>query len=357
MTNDAAVDFSPFWSPDGSHLYFGSDRGGSFNLWRIAIDESSGEVRGAPEPVTVPITWAGTFAGSFRGSRNGRRIAFTSPAELMTIERLTLDPKTLEPQGPPVVLRRSSTAFEDIAISPDGATLATRTVGRVEDLCLISADGQKLRRLTHDGFRNRGPAFTTDGARVVFYSTREGDYGDLFGRGRRQRRRAPHPGQVALLPLSGDFPGREAPRGGVVRHEARHLPADREERDSRRRRGRRPVRSPVGRGTGRPGAIASSRPVRAASSRSRRPSVRSRRSPARASDGRAYFALFGPDGRRAVAATPDGIRVFDLATKQSRLVLPAEETTLTRIALSRDGRSLYFLRNVTESDVWIGTFK
>ena len=42
VTQDAAVDWNPIWSADGKFLYFASDRGGSMNLWRIAIEENLG---------------------------------------------------------------------------------------------------------------------------------------------------------------------------------------------------------------------------------------------------------------------------------------------------------------------------
>ncbi|MBK9062633.1 MAG: protein kinase [Acidobacteria bacterium] len=355
-TSDAAVDFSPFWSADGSFLYFGSDRGGSFNLWRLPIDEASGAARGAPEPVTVPVTWAGTFPGTFRGSRNGKRLAFTSPAELMTIERLALDPRTLEPQGPPTVLRRSSTAFEDLGISSDGATLATRTVGRLEDLCLVSTDGQKLRRLTHDSFRNRGPSFTADGARVVFYSTRDGDYGgySIAADGSGLARLTPpkslfylYPAlspdgkyvaaasfdtRVAVFPLSAKD---GAPAAGPAVADFRSRWAWNWSPESDRF---------LAAGPG--GELALEVLLCTLAKKS--------------CEGlglRAYVAQFAPDGKRAVATAPDGVRVLDLTTRQSRLILPAAEGTLQRIALSHDGRALYFLRNVTESDIWVGTFR
>jgi len=54
ITHDAPVDWNPVWSPDGRWLYFASDRGGSMNLWRIAVDPESGQKRGEPEPVTTP---------------------------------------------------------------------------------------------------------------------------------------------------------------------------------------------------------------------------------------------------------------------------------------------------------------
>ena len=42
VTKDAAVDWSPVWSPDGRFIYFSSDRGGAMNLWRIDVDQSTG---------------------------------------------------------------------------------------------------------------------------------------------------------------------------------------------------------------------------------------------------------------------------------------------------------------------------
>jgi hypothetical protein len=67
------------------------------------------------------------------------------------------------------------------------------------------------------------------------------------------------------------------------------------------------------------------------------------------------------DGRSAILSAIDGIRMVDLASRTvpraSRLIHPASLGTLTRIALSSDGRSLYFLRNVTESDIWVGRFR
>ena len=357
VTSDAAVDFSPFWSADGTHLYFGSDRGGSMNLWRVAIDEGSGATRGEPEPVTLPITWAGTFPGSFRGSRNGKRITFSAPAELMTVEKLSLDPAALAPTGPPVVLRRSSTSFEDLNVSPDGTTLATRTVGRVEDLCLVSTDGLKLRRLTRDTFRNRAPAFTADGRRLAFYSNREGDYGaySIASDGSGLSRLTPAASPFYLYPaLSPDgrylaassfdarvavFPvaagtGGSASAGASVAEFASRWPWGWSRDGSRL----------LAAGPG-PGGDLEALLCTVATGKCENLGVR------------AYVALFSPDARKVVFSAADGIRVLDLAGRASRLILPAPEGTLQRLALSLDGKSLYFLRNVTESDVWVGTFQ
>ena len=353
VTHDDAVDFSPFWSADGRFLYFGSDRGGSFNLWRVAIDEASGRTRGAPEPVTVPVTWAGAFAGSFRASRSGKRIAFTAPAELMTVEKLTLDPATLRVTGGPVVLRRSSTLFDELMVSPDGGTIATRTVGRIEDVCLMSADGRSLRRLTSDTFRNRRPAFMPDGKRVVFYSNREGEF-RLFsiavdGSGLRP---VTEPGAHYLYPLvspDGRFLAAGSYDGGLV---VRALAAG-------------PDGAPVATGP----AIAEfkARWAISFSADSRRllaggpeagPVLCSLETKECKELGRGNAGpQFAPDGRSALFMRHDGLCVLDLATRAARLVYPIADMTGIRFRLSPNGRSLYLSRFESEADIWVGTFR
>ena len=357
VTQDADVDFSPFWSPDGSFLYFGSDRGGSFSLWRVAIDEASGVTRGSPEPLPLPITWAGVFPGSFRGARNGKRIAFTAPAELMSIEKLALEPGTLRASGPARILRSSSTSFEDMNISPDGSTLATRTVGRIEDLCLLPVDGSKLRRVTRDAFRNRAPVFTPDGKRLVFYSNRGGDYREFsvaadgsgvqpvtpeksmfylypaISRDGRFLAAASFDAKVTVMPLT-PGPGGAPVAGAPIAEFDSRWPwgwsAD----------GRQLLAAGTGGGNELPALLCTIETKTCQDLGIR-----------------AYSAGFAPDGRTAVFATPDGIRAVDLATRASRLVYAVPDGSVRRFAVAPDGRAVYFLRNVTEGDIWVGTFK
>jgi Tol biopolymer transport system component len=62
VTNDTPLDWNPVWSPDGRFLYFASDRGGTMGLWRVAIDEASGRVRGSLEALSVPSAYACGFS-------------------------------------------------------------------------------------------------------------------------------------------------------------------------------------------------------------------------------------------------------------------------------------------------------
>jgi eukaryotic-like serine/threonine-protein kinase len=92
VTSDAPLDWSPAWSRDGRYLYFASDRGGSMNLWRIAIDEASGEPRGRPEPVTTGVQ-ASAEMPAFSG--DGARLAFRSRVSATNPVSIPLDPAPL----------------------------------------------------------------------------------------------------------------------------------------------------------------------------------------------------------------------------------------------------------------------
>jgi len=172
VTDDAALDWNPAWSADGKQLYFGSDRGGSLNVWRVAIEEETGRVHGQPEPVTLPATRVGQFAVS----RDGQHIAFQSIAPLTSLERFPFDSQSEKITGEPATVFRASMQISDPEVSPDGQWIAFRPTGRQEDLFLIRADGSSLRQLMDDPYKDRGPTWSPDGKIIAFYSNRSGRY-------------------------------------------------------------------------------------------------------------------------------------------------------------------------------------
>jgi Tol biopolymer transport system component len=171
VTRDAALDWSPTWSPDGRSLYFASNRGGTMNLWRVGVDEATGATHGKPEPVTLPALWVGGL--SF--SRDGKRLAFGALDWRSTLYRAELD-VARGSVGTPVALLKGTQPFRDHSLSPDGQWIAFNRTVPQEDLFVARSDGSELRRLTDDAFRDRGPTWAPDGKSLVFYSDRAGGY-------------------------------------------------------------------------------------------------------------------------------------------------------------------------------------
>jgi Tol biopolymer transport system component len=172
VTDDAPLDWSPTWSPDGTYLYFSSSRGGTMNLWRVPIDEASGRTRGEPEPLTTPSLWSGEPSLS----KDGQQLAFATLDWRSTLLRVGFDPVREEIVGAPAAVLRSTKPIRDHDLSPDGQWVAFNQAGVREDLVVVRLDGSQYRRLTDDEFRDRGPKWTPDGQRIGFYSDRGGAY-------------------------------------------------------------------------------------------------------------------------------------------------------------------------------------
>ena len=171
VTEDEYLNWSPAWSPGGDYLYFASNRGGSMNLWRVPIEEGSGRVLGAPEPIPAPSAWSGLLSLS----RDGRRLLYSTAEKRANLERVPLSPVDLA-VGERRPVTEGSRGVHSCDVSPDGRWLAFYSSSPREDLFVVGVDGQGVRQLTDDPFRDRYPRWTPDGARLVFQSDRGGRY-------------------------------------------------------------------------------------------------------------------------------------------------------------------------------------
>ena len=142
VTNDPALDWNPVWSPDGTYLYFASDRGGSMNLWRVPIDERSGKVLGEPEPVTTPSPYSAYI--SF--SRDGRSMAYAQRTFTSNIQRVAFDPSREIVVRQPLAVTQGSGAKGSPDISPDGEWIVFASRGKREDLFVVRKDGAACAR-------------------------------------------------------------------------------------------------------------------------------------------------------------------------------------------------------------------
>jgi Tol biopolymer transport system component/serine/threonine protein kinase len=169
VTADTANDWSPVWSPDGAFLYFASDRGGSMNLWRVAIDEDSGKTLAPAEAVTTPAP----FVAHLAISGDGSRIAYSSVLQTRNIQKLAVDASGA-PRGEPVWITTGSRLWANPDPSPDGRWVAFYSSQPQESIHIARTDGGGLRRLTTDAaVIERVPRWSPDGTWLAYFSNRQ----------------------------------------------------------------------------------------------------------------------------------------------------------------------------------------
>jgi eukaryotic-like serine/threonine-protein kinase len=173
VTSEPSLDWNPVWAPDGRHLYFASDRGGSMNLWRVRVDEASGAVLGRPVPVT---TGGGAASQHVTISKDGTRIAYVARIETMNVQKAAFNPADGSIRGIPEPVTRGSRTVAQPDPSPDGKALVFNTTGRQEDIVVSGAHGGDLQQLTDDAFEARAARWSPDGRQIAFYSNRTGKY-------------------------------------------------------------------------------------------------------------------------------------------------------------------------------------
>lgn len=173
VTTDNALNWNPVWSPDGKTLYFASDRGGSMNFWRIAIDQKNGKTQGNPEPFTTPSIYSGnlTFAS------DSKTFAFAQQIKSANIFQAVFDDKEEKIAPNPFEITPGRKINQNPSVSPNGEWIAFDAVkDKQEDIFVIKTDGTNLLQLTNDLYKDRAPRWSPDGSELIFYSDRSGKY-------------------------------------------------------------------------------------------------------------------------------------------------------------------------------------
>jgi Tol biopolymer transport system component len=142
------------------------------NLWRVPIDERSGRPRGAPQQITAPAP-SGVLPSL---SRDGRHIAFATEIRKSNLLLVGFDPLSRSAVGPLKPATQGSRVVRSGEISPDGEQVVFDTAEPQEDLFLARTDGSEVRPLTADAAKDRGPHWSRDGRRLLFFSDRGGRY-------------------------------------------------------------------------------------------------------------------------------------------------------------------------------------
>jgi dipeptidyl aminopeptidase/acylaminoacyl peptidase len=169
MSNNAANDIDPAWSPDGSKLAFASDRDGNLDIYVMRAD-GTGQVR---------IT-SGTRSDRYpTWSPDGTQLAYRSNSGG------DFDIHVMNIDGSGDRLLAPSPAFDsEPAWSPDGSRIAyTSDRSGYKEIWVVAAGGGDPVQLTNtpgalptlELFSNRFASWSPDSSRIAFTSNRDGN--------------------------------------------------------------------------------------------------------------------------------------------------------------------------------------
>jgi serine/threonine protein kinase/Tol biopolymer transport system component len=341
----------PIWSPDGRHLYFLSDRGGSMNVWRVRIEEGSGRVLGEPAAVAAR-------AKSVSGlslSRDGHRILYATDESVANVERVELDPVSGEVSGGLKPITSGSWSVRSADISSDGEWIAFDTQAPQEELFVVRASGGEPRQLTRDTYKDRIPRWSPEDGSMVFYSNRSGKY-------EAWKIRADGSGLTQLTKLQ------RAVYNPVWSPDGRRLALNLGSREGAvldldgplERRRSWPIAEP-GR---KPDAFAPdswSPDGRWLVGYRTEPGIHlysfATRRFRKLIDSGTYVSWLH-DNRRLLYVDQGRLQLFDLVTRTSRdLIAPPSGSSFQRVSVSRDDRTLCLVRTVDEGDISMLTLK
>ena len=151
------------------HLVFALDN----TIFAVPLDTSPPRVTGGPVPLVEGVLQAGNIGGAahFSVSNNGALVYVPGgdggPGE-SSLAWVTLD-------GEETLIPAPRRTYGSFSVSPDGSRIAVDiSDGSQQDIWIWHLDQGPLNRLTFGEGMDREPVWTPDGARVVFYSSRDG---------------------------------------------------------------------------------------------------------------------------------------------------------------------------------------
>lgn len=169
ITDAASLNTSPAWTSNGRGLLFVSNRDGSRDVYRIALNRSGGPA-GAPVRLT-----AGLQPHTISLSRDGRVLAyatFTDYANIWSLPVAERSPVSLAEAQP---LTTGHQSIEGLAISRDGRWLAFDSDrGGDQAIYRMPLSGGEPEQLSADSGDDFMPSWSPDAREIAYYGFREG---------------------------------------------------------------------------------------------------------------------------------------------------------------------------------------
>ena len=160
-TNNAADDFSPAWSPDGSMIAFSSDRDGNSEIYVMDADGSN--------PINRTIHGADDFSPAW--APDGSKIAFSSDRDgNFEIYVMNVDGTNQ--------VNRTNAPNNDFSPewSPNGLSIAFQSDRNGnQEVYVMDAYGSNQVNRTNTLDNEFSPAWSRDGSGIAFWSDREGN--------------------------------------------------------------------------------------------------------------------------------------------------------------------------------------
>ncbi len=194
LTNAIGEDRANGWSPDGKTIYFNSARDGNIEIYKMNVDGSD-QTRLTFNDVNDPATPVNDSIDVFpNASPDGRKIVFGSARNGVDEELYTMNP-----DGSDVTRLTDSPSIDRSPNwSPDGKEIVWwsqrdfnpgSTTSRNPEIYKMNADGTGVTRLTDSANDpatpanesvDLNPAWSPDGKRIVFNSSRSGDESEVY---------------------------------------------------------------------------------------------------------------------------------------------------------------------------------
>jgi Tol biopolymer transport system component len=179
LTNNAASDVEIAWSPDGTKIAFASTRTGTRDIYVMDVTGT-----GIPTPVRFTSSTNAEFLPMW--SPNGRLITYTNSNTGGTGDDIYMRQVSttdgMSPSGSPIALVVRNGV--DIApfFSPDGSRIIIRapygsggTGDQIWSVLLTTTPVTVTRLTATSGFNNYFQSFSPDGSKILFLSVRDGN--------------------------------------------------------------------------------------------------------------------------------------------------------------------------------------